>query len=222
MDSFLLLRKEKETLYYVLLNQETLSEEQTIPFSQERLDSLLKNATGALLLEGTILLGKKLFLLEDLKEKGLKFWEDPRRTALGYGALSLFPGSDCIVLELEEGRCRFDAFEKTGNYLGGCELLHSYKTAHEELKTLSLDPEVRQATGSYFGLLGGIERILAEMAQESAARSSIKILATGALLKEERLLNDLLELIDVIQPSLLWIGLKEIAKEWIFKKQENL
>jgi type III pantothenate kinase len=68
-------------------------------------------------------------------------------------------------------------------------------------------------SGIYFGMLGAIERIVDELRQEHPSPSSMMVLATGGMTRDKELEQDLLDFVDIVDPYLTLIGLKEILKE---------
>jgi len=158
------------------------------------------------------------------------------RIANLYGALSHFPLNDCIIVDIRSS-ITFDYAKKEGHYLGGA----VYPGIEMSARALSIPfhlpfdstviekpPSALGTTinaliqsGVYFGLLGAIERITAELSFTSPSPSSVKIIATGgATLKEDSSLRgDLKELVDIIDPHLTLVGLREILKECLNKEK---
>jgi type III pantothenate kinase len=166
------------------------------------------------------------------------------RIANVYGALHHFPTSDCLIVDIGTA-VTFDFVTKEGNYLGGaiypgCDI--SAKALSTFTDKLPLANIVKPSSplgkttiehiqsGIYYGLLGAIERILDEIRSTSLSPSSIKILATGGATRIENtaiceakraFTDDLKDLVDFINPHLTLLGLYEIFKEHLSKKQEK-
>lgn len=155
-----------------------------------------------------------------------------------YGALFHFPQNDCIVVNLEEV-ISFDLISKEGCYLGGA-LYPGVKMTIKSFVEQKLPevpnpppssplgkmPVMQVQSGTYWGLLGAIERIVSELRQVAPSTpSSTQVIATGEatrLLKgtfsDENFLKDLSDLVDLIDPQLALIGLHEILKELQYGK----
>jgi len=175
--------------------------------------------------------------------------DEPRSVALDriasvYGALRHFPTFNCLVIDIGTN-VTFDFVTKEGSYIGGA----IYPGYEISAKALANEPskmplvEILKPqsalgrtineniqSGIYYGLLGAIERIVAELCLCSPSSSSVKVLATGdathienAPICEEKalFLDDLKDLIDTIDPHLKIVGLYEIFKEQLSKKQEK-
>ncbi|MCX6991312.1 MAG: type III pantothenate kinase [Chlamydiae bacterium] len=166
------------------------------------------------------------------------------RIAGVYGALHHFPTFDCIVIDIGT-TVTFDYVTKEGTYIGGA----IYPGAQMSAKALANDPgklplvetlkpqsalgkttKESIQSGIYYGLLGAIERVVAELCLCSLSPSSVKVLATGDATRMENaptcedralFLDDLKDLTDTIDPHLKIVGLYEIFKEQLLKKQEK-
>lgn len=163
------------------------------------------------------------------------------RIANSYGVLKLFPSNDCLVIDIGT-TLTFDFVSKEGIYLGGAiypGVDISLKSLSEganmlplvslEKPTLALGKSTTShiQSGIYYGLLGAIERISAEICLSAESPSSVKIVATGGLTKAKSSLlaslfyEDLKDIVDFIDPSLTINGTYEIFKEHLSKKQEK-
>jgi pantothenate kinase type III len=89
---------------------------------------------------------------------------------------------------------------------------------------------MRLYTGIYYGILGAIERICAELIMRSPSPSSVKIITTGNMIElaatfgEENsptLVDDLKDITDTIDPHLSLWGMHEIFKEHLSNTQEK-
>jgi type III pantothenate kinase len=166
------------------------------------------------------------------------------RIANVYGALHHFPTSDCLIVDIGTA-VTFDFVTKEGDYLGGaiypgCDISAKALSTYIDqlpLANITKPPSPIGKTtiehiqsGIYYGLLGAIERILDEIRSTSPSPSSIKILATGGATRIENtsiceakraFTDDLKDLVDFINPHLTLLGLYEIFKEHLSKKQEK-
>ena len=163
------------------------------------------------------------------------------RIANSYGALSLFPSNDCLVIDIGT-TLTFDLVTKEGIYLGGAIYpgvdicLKSLFEGTDLLPLISLEKPTSALgtstishiqSGIYYGLLGAIERISSEICLSANSPSSVKIVATGGLTKAKSNLlaslfcEDLKEVVDFIDPTLTITGIYEIFKEHLSKKQEK-
>lgn len=164
------------------------------------------------------------------------------RIANAYGALSRFPLNDCIIVDIGTA-ISCDLVSKNGSYLGGmlypgadlCARIlaeHTENLPHVVLikpeTVLGNSNEAHIQSGIYYGQLGAIERMIAEIASTASSPSSIKIIATGGATHIEdassnafkaAFLEDVKELVDVIDPNLTVVGLHEILKEQLSKKR---
>jgi type III pantothenate kinase len=164
------------------------------------------------------------------------------RIANAYGALSRFPLNDCIIVDIGTA-VTCDLVSKDGRYLGGmlypgAELCARILTEHTENLPLVMpikpdavlgnSNEAHIQSGIYYGQLGALERMIAEIATTTGSASSVKIIATGGATHTEDtessaanaiFLEDLKELVDVIDPNLTLVGLHEILKEQLSKKR---
>lgn len=155
------------------------------------------------------------------------------RIANAYGALARFPINDCIIVDIGTA-ITLDFVAKEGRYLGGMIYLGASLCAKalaeftDKLPLISPQkPEFALAkttkthlqSGIYYGQLGAIERMIAELTLTSVSPSSVKILATGGGINEA-FADDLQELVDIIDPQLTLRGLREILDETTHKKKE--
>ncbi len=169
-----------------------------IPYDQSLLKEGLKEHTFK-----RCLISKKDQSVEStLNELGIDYTLlEPSKNPNAYGALRHFPQNDCIVVDLGT-TARFDLIAADGSCLG---------SATYPIGPLEKEEEPLQR-GVYWGLLGAIERITAEMRQEAKASSNVKVVATGgglALFDPD----DLDEIVDKLDPLLTLTGLHEILKE---------
>lgn len=158
------------------------------------------------------------------------------RLANVYGALFHFPQNDCIVVDIGSA-VTFDCVGKNGSYLGGAIYpgpnisAKALATFTDKLPLVAFDKpssalakttQTHIQSGLYYGLLGAIERLVAELSLTATSPSSVKIIATGGATRtdntnlshtKEQFVEDLQELVDLIQPQLTLIGLNEILKE---------
>jgi type III pantothenate kinase len=148
----------------------------------------------------------------------------PDQIAHIFGALTHFPSNDCIIVDLGT-EVRFDYVSKHGIYLGGAvfpsvEALFSAleKTPFPDLggqDPLSLGKTRldQSKSGCYFGTLGAIERIVAELRLSSETPSAVMTVATGGLTSSPHIKKDLEDFIDRVDPFLTMIGLNQILQE---------
>ncbi len=160
------------------------------------------------------------------------------RIANSYGALARFPLNDSIVVDIGTA-ITLDFVAKEGRYLGGMIYLGSDLCAKaladytDKLPLISpRKPDFALAkttrthleSGIYYGQLGAIERMIAELKRSAISPSSVKIIATGGATVENGMpagfIEDLRELVDLIDPQLTLIGLHEILDEMSLKKKE--
>ncbi len=151
------------------------------------------------------------------------------RIANAYGALTRCPTNDCIVVDIGTA-ITYDFIAKEGRYAGGliylgpdlcAKALHAYTdklpivTAKRPSSALARTTETHLQGGIYYGMLGAIERTLAELRLAAPSPSSVKVIATGGATRAENreFLEDLKELVDFIDPDLTLIGLHEILIE---------
>jgi type III pantothenate kinase len=163
------------------------------------------------------------------------------RIANAYGALSRFPFNNCIIVDIGTA-ITCDLVSKDGRYLGGMlypgpELCAKALTGHTDKLPLvaPIKPsavlgntnEAHIQSGIYYGQLGALERIIAEIAGTTESPSSIKIIATGGATHIEdplisaakaNFVEDLKELVDLIDPNLTLVGLHEILKEQLKRR----
>jgi type III pantothenate kinase len=132
----------------------------------------------------------------------------PDRIANIFGALYHFPSNDCLIVDIGT-TVRFDYVTKQGVYLGGA----IFPTILTDRPTVVLgkDRFEQEKSGNYFGLLGAIERIVAELRLSSEIPSAVMSIATGGM---SRIMEkDLEDFIDKVDPELILIGLNQILKE---------
>jgi type III pantothenate kinase len=158
------------------------------------------------------------------------------RIANAYGALARFPLNDCIVIDIGTA-VTADFIEKEGRYLGGmiypgaslCAKALADYTDKLPLVAFKKPPsplakttETHLQAGIYYGLLGAIERFIAELRLSALSPSSVKVIATGGIARIDNtttstdkveFLDDLKELVDLIDPHLTLVGLHEILTE---------
>ncbi|MCX6987056.1 MAG: type III pantothenate kinase [Chlamydiae bacterium] len=152
-----------------------------------------------------------------------------------YGALHHFPCNNCLVVEMNR-ETKFDYVTQDGIYLGGAcfPIINTDKSpANEVIKpkeAIQKDTQLRLYSGIYYGILGAIERICAELIINSPSPSSVKIITTGDMIElastfgEESsltVLDDLKDITDTIDPHLSLWGLHEILKEHLSNTQEK-
>lgn len=164
------------------------------------------------------------------------------RIANAYGALFRFPLNDCIIVDIGTA-ITCDLVSKDGCFLGGmlfpgAELCAKALTGHSDQLPLVapikppmiLGPttEAHIQSGIYYGQLGAIERLIAELSVIMPSPSSVKIIATGGATHIEdartcaakvTFVEDLKELVDFIDPNLTLVGLHEILKEQVSKER---
>lgn len=147
----------------------------------------------------------------------------PVRIANIYGALSHFPSNDCVIVDLG-ATIRFDYVTKQGVYQGGAVFPDFEAVFHELEKTpfpdlggpvesIGKDKLAQAKSGCYFGVLGAVERIVAELRLSSEAPSNVMSIATGGPTRFPEIQKDLQDFIDIVDPQLTLIGLNQILKE---------
>ena len=146
----------------------------------------------------------------------------PDRIANIFGALYHHPINDCIIVDFGT-TLRFDYVSKQGVYLGGAVfpaldgIFHLLEKAAfpsgEPPSSLGKAQLQQSKSGSYFGLLGAVERIVAELRLSSEAPSGVMALATGVATASPALQKELHDFIDTVDPHLTLIGLNQILKE---------
>ncbi|MBS0648195.1 MAG: type III pantothenate kinase [Verrucomicrobia bacterium] len=147
----------------------------------------------------------------------------PARIANIYGALSHFPSNDCVIVDLGTS-IRFDYVTKQGVYQGGAVFPHfeaifrelektDFPGFGESIDSLGKDKLSQAKSGCYFGILGAIERIVAELRLSSDAPSNVMSIATGGATRFPAIQKDLQDFIDIVDPQLTLIGLNQILKE---------
>ncbi|MBI2809850.1 MAG: type III pantothenate kinase [Candidatus Melainabacteria bacterium] len=149
------------------------------------------------------------------------------RIANAYGALVHFPINDCIVVDIGTA-ITVDLIAKEGRYTGGMiysgselcsKSLHDYTDKLPFVKAMKPESALGKTTqahlqsGIYYGQLGAIERMIDELRSLHDSPSSVKVIATGGATKDESFADDLSEFIDLIDPHLTLIGLREILEE---------
>lgn len=132
----------------------------------------------------------------------------PDRIANIFGALYHFPSNDCIIVDIG-ATVRFDYVTKQGVYLGGA--VFPVTLAEGPASVLGKNQAEQEKSGNYFGLLGAIERIVAELRLSSETPSAVMSIATGGLSRTMQ--KDLEDFIDKVDPELTLIGLNQILKE---------
>jgi len=132
----------------------------------------------------------------------------PDKIANIFGALYHFPSNDCVIVDIGVA-VRFDYVTKHGLYLGGA-ILPSILT-EERPAALGKDKIGQEKSGCYFGLLGAIERIVAELRLSSETPSGVMTVATGG--RSRIMQKELEDFIDKVDPELTLIGLNQIVKE---------
>lgn len=147
----------------------------------------------------------------------------PDTIAKIYGALSLYPTNDCIVIDFGT-TVRYELITKQGKFLGRTlfpffELLT--RAVHVSTPYIGDKPPSPLGknlvdavnSGCYYGLLGSVERILAELRLESQTPFEIMTIATGTITERLGWKNPLSELVDQIHPYLILEGLNQIMNE---------
>lgn len=172
---------------------------------------------------------KKLKIVLDVEEKE-EVGAD--RIANCYGSLFHFPTNDCIIIDIGTS-ITFDFITKSGHYTGGAiypgfdisaKALaeHTdrlpYVSIAKPASALGKTTETHIQSGIYYGLLGAVERIIAELKNTHPSPSSVKVLVTGGPTHptnplSQNLKEDLEEFIDLTDPYLTLVGLHEILKE---------
>lgn len=165
------------------------------------------------------------------------------RIANAYGALARFPINDCIIVDIGSV-VTCDLVTKDGRYLGGMiypgpEMCAKALTGHTDKlphvipikppSPLGATTDRHIQSGIYYGHLGAIERLIAELSTATESASSVKIIATGGATHPEdshmdpatkmAFVEDLKEIVDSIDPHLTLVGLHEILKEQFSKKR---
>jgi len=135
---------------------------------------------------------------------------EPDRIANIFGALYHFPLNDCVIVDLGEV-IRFDYVTRQGVYLGGALFPNILTEADGQTPVLGKDKLEQTKSGSYFGLLGAIERLVAELRLSSETPSAVMAIATGELARTMQ--KDLEDFIDKVDPDLTLRGLNQILKE---------
>jgi type III pantothenate kinase len=148
----------------------------------------------------------------------------PNRIANIFGALYHHPINDCIIVDFGT-TVRFDYVSKQGRYLGGAlfpdfdgifQLLEKAKfpeVADQSPSALGKAQFEQSKSGSYFGLLGAVERIVAELRLSSETPSGVMTVATGTATASPALQKELHDFIETVDPHLTLIGLNQILKE---------
>jgi type III pantothenate kinase len=132
----------------------------------------------------------------------------PDRIANIFGALYHFPSNDCVIVDLGT-TIRFDYVTKQGVYLGGA--IFSRILTNGPTPILGKGLLEQEKSGNYFGLLGALERIVAELRLSSETPSAVMSIATGELTRTMQ--KDLEDFIDKVDPDLTLMGLNQILKE---------
>jgi type III pantothenate kinase len=132
----------------------------------------------------------------------------PDRIANIFGALYHFPLNDCVIVDLGS-TVRFDYVTKQGIYLGGA--IFPRLMIDGPAPVLGKERLGQEKSGNYFGLLGAIERIVAELRLSSETPSAVMTIATGEMAGAMQ--KDLEDFIDKVDPELALVGLNQILKE---------
>lgn len=187
-------------------------------------DEVVKTALDQQKIKYTLLDPSKLKLILDVDEPG-QLGAD--RIANAYGALTRFPINDAIIIDIGTA-ITADLVAKEGRYLGGmiylgadlcAKALSEYTdklplvTTKKPSSALAKTTETHLQAGIYYGQLGAIERMIAELKCSALNPSSIKIIATGGATRNEEFVQDLKELVDFIDPHLTLVGMHEILTE---------
>jgi len=180
-------------------------------------------------------------LLDHTKLKLILDVDEPQqlghdRIANCYGALAQFPTNDCIVIDIGTA-ITADLVTKEGHYLGGmiypgatlCAKAladHTDKLPLVSIKKpespLAKTTETHLQGGIYYGQLGAIERLIAELKNTAYSPISVKVIATGGATRIDdtkadsenaEFVDELAELVDFINPHLTLIGMHEILNE---------
>lgn len=157
------------------------------------------------------------------------------RIANCYGALSQFPQNDCVVIDVGTA-ATCDLVSKKGQYLGGMIYPGPEMSLSALAKETALLPSVPFAkpssvlggttkthiqNGIYFGLLGALERIVAELRNALPSPSSAMVIATGGAFAHcPELEQEGQDFIDRFVPYLTLVGLHEILQEKIRKEEK--
>ena len=150
------------------------------------------------------------------------------RIANVYGALHHFPTFDCIVIDIGTS-VTFDYVTKEGSYIGGA-IYPGFKILAQALGTDSCKPPLVEIVKPQSALGKTPKENIAELCLSSPSPGSVKVIATGCTTRIENtlmceestlFLEDLKDLTDTIDPHLKLVGLYEIFKEQLFKKQEK-
>lgn len=147
----------------------------------------------------------------------------PDTVAKIYGALSFYPTNDCIVIDFGT-TVRYELITKQGKFLGRTlfpffELLT--RAVHVSTPYIGDTPPSPLGrnlidsvnSGCYYGLLGSVERIIAELRLQSQTPFEIMTIATGTITEKLSWKNPLSELVDQIHPYLILEGLNQIMNE---------
>ncbi|HEY5259048.1 MAG TPA: type III pantothenate kinase [Rhabdochlamydiaceae bacterium] len=132
----------------------------------------------------------------------------PDRIANIFGALYHFPSNDCVIVDIGT-TIRFDYVTKHGVYLGGA--IFPTIITGQLPPALGKDQLSQEKSGCYFGLLGAIERIVAELRLSSETPSGVMTIATGG--RSRIMQKDLEDFIDKVDTELTLVGLNQILKE---------
>ena len=128
-----------------------------------------------------------------------------------YGAVKFFPVNDCVVVDVST-TVQFHLITRQGKTLGGSQLFLG--NIPENLPpALGHTLEEQKQSGSFFGLLGAIERIVSELRLSAENPMSVMAVATGSLTHNAALRSALEEFVDKVEPDLTLIGMNEILKE---------
>lgn len=144
-----------------------------------------------------------------------------------YGALSLYPTNDCIIVDFGT-TVRYELITKHGKLLGRTTFpFFDLITSAVNIKIpyigdqipspLGKNPVDSMNSGCYYGLLGSVERIIAEIRLESPTPFEIMTIATGTVTEKLSWKNPLAELVDQIHPYIVLQGLNQIINEGLKK-----
>ncbi len=144
----------------------------------------------------------------------------PDTIAKIYGALTRYPMSDCLVVDFGT-TVRYELISKEGRLLGRTtfpffDILSQAMSIEPLVLTQQIPPPLGRNlvesmnSGCYYGLLGSVERIIAEIRQVSPNMITV---ATGTLTENINWKNPSSELVDHIHPYLVLEGLNQIINE---------
>ena len=144
----------------------------------------------------------------------------PRKIANIFGALYHFPLNDCLMIDFGTQALHFDLISKEGLLQEGFlfpsfQPLTSWIAPSPQQCEAQKRPSILSSLGPiYFGILGVLERLIAEVRQiHMISPSSVKTVAIGRLTHTVDFREDLLEFMDDVDPNLTLIGINQILKE---------